>query len=268
MALDDGRARRISFAYTHAGQPRRDPGPNYVGSFSVPFQETIGPIFEKETCIELSRGQFGNFWCRIRTEEEFARIEDWVHQQGTRIFLRDCLDLSIALDLNFPEPGASHTALGERENRAKHRRDEKAIRYLAEALVRAIRDLSFYRDCRFIAAVPAPPDKGFHLPNILVARVAAALGLTDLTNGFSFSGTKRSIKNLPMNEKWTAWENSGLAFDTPPPVDYDGSPVILIDDKYQSGTTIQFVAARMRAAGIGRIYGLCVVKTLRDTDNT
>lgn len=43
--------------------------------------------------------------------------------------------------------------------------------------------------------------------------------------------------------------------------------VILIDDKYQSGTTINFVASILRGAGAGAIYGLCIVKTARDTDN-
>jgi predicted amidophosphoribosyltransferase len=43
--------------------------------------------------------------------------------------------------------------------------------------------------------------------------------------------------------------------------------VILIDDKYQSGMTIQFVASRLYDAGTAKVYGLCAVKTLRDMDN-
>ncbi|MBF0334071.1 MAG: nickel-dependent hydrogenase large subunit, partial [Alphaproteobacteria bacterium] len=47
-----------------------------------------------------------------------------------------------------------------------------------------------------------------------------------------------------------------------------GAPaVILIDDKYQSGVTLQYVASRLYQAGARRVYGLCAVKTMRDTDN-
>jgi len=47
----------------------------------------------------------------------------------------------------------------------------------------------------------------------------------------------------------------------------DRPAVIVIDDKYQSGISIQFVASVLRAAGAGEIFGFCAVKTLRDTDN-
>ncbi len=267
-ALHDHRPRRISFAYTHTDQPKRRVDTDHVGSFSVPFRETIGAIFEQETGLQLFESrQYGNFWRWIRTEEEFASIQRWIERQGARVFLRDCLDLSVALDLNFPEPGAPHTELGALEMESKHHQNPSAITCLSNALAETICDLPFYKDCRFIAAVPAPPEKEFHLPNELTKRIAAAISLVELSGCFTFTGTKGAIKDLPFEEKWAAWEESGLAFRMPAEVDYDGSPVVLIDDKYQSGTTIQFVAARMREAGIGRIYGLCVVKTLRDTDN-
>lgn len=47
-----------------------------------------------------------------------------------------------------------------------------------------------------------------------------------------------------------------------------GKRVILFDDKYQSGMTLQFVASKLLEAGATDVYGLCAVKTWRDTDNT
>jgi predicted amidophosphoribosyltransferase len=41
----------------------------------------------------------------------------------------------------------------------------------------------------------------------------------------------------------------------------------LIDDKYQSGTTAQFVASHLYQAGAAEVCGLFCIKTWRDTDN-
>lgn len=265
--LQSVQPRRISFAFTHKDQPKFDPGEGYVGSFSVPYYESVGRIFEEETALKLYKGRnFGNYWRSIKSDGEFSAISEWVRQQGTRVFLRDCLDLSIALDRNRPDPDSQRrTQLGEFENRAKHRHDERAIVHLSLAFSEALSALPVYRDCRFLAAVPAPPGKSFHLPSILAKRIASDLGLTDLTNCFQFEGSKRSIKELGVAEKWDAWEEAGLQFDAPE--ECRDRPVILIDDKYQSGVTLQFVASRLLEAGVGEVYGLCAVKTLRDTDN-
>lgn len=258
--------RRIGFAYTHCDQPKHTDRTDvsFVGSFSVPFQNTIRPIFESDTGLSLFPSQFG-FWRSIFSEEEFVRISDWVTSQGKRIFLRDCLDLSIALDQNCETPTSGHTVLGEMESRAKATADENAIAALVSHYCQAIKSTFGYRVSRLIAAVPPRPDKGFDLPSTLAARIASELGLENLTTRFNFLGTKGTVKALAVGDKWAAWEQSGLSFQ---PALEGSPPVILIDDKYQSGITIQFVASLLRAAGAGKIFGLCAVKTLRDTDNT
>ena len=94
--------RRICFAYTHRDQPKRSVHRTYVGSFSIPFQSTIKDIFESDTRITLDPSNDGDdVWHWICSEEEFEIIVAWKQRQGTRIFLRDCLALSIALDQNF-----------------------------------------------------------------------------------------------------------------------------------------------------------------------
>jgi len=49
---------------------------------------------------------------------------------------------------------------------------------------------------------------------------------------------------------------------------FKGRKVILLDDKYQSGTTAQFVASQLYDAGASEVQGLFCVKTWRDTDYT
>lgn len=259
------RPRQICFASTHQKALRKSEGPTYVGSFSVPFDTTIGRVFGEETGRQLFPSKKSNgYWRSIKTEEEFEQIKSWIENQGTRIFLRDCLPLSIALGFNRPGPDEPYTALGRWENKAKQHRDARAIRRLTDAFCEAISDLPSYRDCRLICAVPAHPDKEFDLPRELAARVAQELGLDDLTGRFRFARPKRSIKTAPAAQKWDLWEDCGLSF-TP---GLEGHrPVILLDDKYQSGVTLQYVASKLLQASASEVYGLCAVKTLRNTDN-
>lgn len=264
----DGRPRRVCFRTTHAGEPKRGKPP-YVGTFNVPFFDTVGRIFEDDTGLELfqNRNFFGAYWRSIRDAAEFERIEGWVKRQGSRVFLRDCLDLSVALGMNIAQSEAGlegHTHLGALEARAKAAPDEEAIAELVTRLADTIRDLPGYREAKLIAAVPPRPGKPYDLPCVLAARVAAALSLTDVTARFRFAQPKGTVKAARVEEKWAAWEQSGLAFAP----ELEGRPaVIVIDDKYQSGITLQFVASVLRAAGAGDLYGMCAVKTLRDTDN-
>ena len=178
----------------------------------------------------------------------------WKQRQGTRIFLRDCLALSIALDQNFVDnQGHQYTELGGLEARAKERLDEDAVSRLVNCYAAAIRDLPRYRDARLIAAVPPRPGKTYDLPTTLGDRIAGELGWEDVTSGFAFANPKNAIKVLELAQKWDAWEAAGLTLSP----DLEGSPsVVLIDDKYQSGITLQFVASRLYAAcGVEALCG-------------
>jgi hypothetical protein len=225
----------------------------------------VKPIFEADTGLELCPSNYSGVWRSLQSEEEFERVVAWTRRQGTRHFLRDCLDLSVALDQNFVDSDSGqYTELGRLESLAKSQGDIAAIDRLVQHFVAAIRDLPFYRDARFLSAVPARPGKGFDLPAILAKKIASILNVEDITSRFSYNGSRTSIKSLAFDEKWNEWERAGLTLS--PPLN-SVPPVILIDDKYQSGTTLQFVASRLQNAGAGAIYGLCAVKTLRDTDN-
>ena len=72
------------------------------------------------------------------------------------------------------------------------------------------------------------------------------------------------MKALSLDKKWKALEAASLQVGK----QVNRKKVILIDDKYQSGTTAQFVAAKLYEAGAQVVYGLFCVKTWRDTDNT
>ncbi|CAA6603799.1 conserved hypothetical protein [Rhodospirillaceae bacterium LM-1] len=257
--------KRISFAYANKEQPRRSSSP-YIGIFTVSFVETIGLLFNAETGLDLYYSpKNSKFIHSFKSENDFLLVSDWVRRQGTRHFLRDCLELSVALDQNLTDnQNSTHTQLGKWESMAKGQFSQEAIAGLVGCYVSTIRELPFYRDTRYIAAVPPRPGKLYDLPSTLAAKIAEALGIENLTTRFSYAGQKGAIKTLSINDKWAAWEQAGLSFS---PALENRPSIILIDDKYQSGITLQFVASKLRAAGAGDIYGLCAVKTLRDDDN-
>ncbi|CAA7616485.1 hypothetical protein MTBLM5_20109 [Magnetospirillum sp. LM-5] len=256
--------RRICFASTHRDQPKRS-APPHVGKFEVPFDNTVGRQFEADTGLTLRPSKFQGVWRPIQSEDEFVAIQNWTARQGTRVFIRDCLDMSVALDVNLVDnQSGQYTELGALEARAKARQDDAAVQELAQACYRAICNLSGYRDARYVASVPARLGKGYDLPAAIADRVSALSGLENVTNRFTFAHDKGALKGLPLDQKWDALEKAGLTFSPNLP---RGASIILIDDKYQSGVTMQFVASRLYLAGASEVLGLCVVKTLRDTDN-
>ena len=94
--------------------------------------------------------------------------------------------------------------------------------------------------------------------------MSTRLGKGDITGYFHFGAEKKSVKSATLDNKWNSWEETQLTFGG---IDIIDKKVILIDDKYQSGTTIQYIAMKLQEAGVYQVYGLSMVKTMRDTDN-
>lgn len=260
----DGEAKRIHFRTSHANALKRNEGAAWVGSFSVPFSDTIDPLFREGTGLHLTPSKnYSGSWVSIKNESDFAKIENWTANQGTRVFLRDSLALSIAIDFNFLEE-SQYTVVGELEMRAKKLADKNALIDLQTRCFEAIKELPFYSEADFIAAVPPRPGKGYDLPTCLARGVAETTGAYDLTSLFGWVGDKGSLKDEAVSDKWDRLEKAGLQLGD---IKLEGKPVVLIDDLYQSGTTMQYVAMKLREAGAGPIFGLAVVKSWRDSDN-
>lgn len=255
--------RRICFPTTHSNSLRREAGANWVGKFSLPFYESAVPIFSEMTGYEMVKTQYGNYFLSVKSDNDYEEIEQWIEDQGTRVFLRDALALSLALAENFVDD-QNRSEVGALEYRAKYRHDMKAIEHIVAACVSTVRSLPFYRDADCICAVPPRPGKGFDLPSVIAERIAKELDVPDVTASAAWQGHKSSLKEIDVEGKWDQLEAARLRID-PRPI--RGKTVLLIDDLYQSGTTIQFVAMKLQEAGARRIYGLSVVKSRRDTDN-
>jgi hypothetical protein len=144
----DGERHRICFARTHHNQPKKgQTGGRNFGTFSLPFVNSAGRLFSSETGFDLLRSNFGGYWYPIKNDQEFRKIKDWTVAQGNRVFMRDRLDASVALDFNFQDNKTEYTNLGALEARCKNQRDNAAIREIVGQVCSSIRSMSLYRGC-------------------------------------------------------------------------------------------------------------------------
>ena len=235
----------------------------YYGALNFPFKETIQAIFEQDTGFKLfdnSNDLYNktSVWCLIKTEDEFNIIKKWINKQSTIVFIRSLLSSCIALDVNVDIVNEVKTAIGNLEYKAKHNKDEGSIGALVDLLCDKI-NKEFY-----IAAVPAHQDKKFDLPTLLAAKIADKLGCHNITNYFSYQNKKQVLKSINIDDKWQELDNAGLVLKQH---NLANKPIILLDDKYQSGTTLHYVASKLQQAGFDIIHGLTIVKTMKDDDN-
>ena len=245
---------------------QRSRGASWVGKCSAPFMATVGPLFELGTGYSLDTNQHGVFRC-VRSEKEFREIEAWVKAQGARVFMRSLLRCCVASDFTFEKPGGSRTRIGDLEYCAKRGDRRKGV-ILAKHLADSIKDMPCYKDARYIAAVPPLREQSFGLAARLAGHIAEDSRLIDLTARFFRRSDAPAVKGLAEGDKWDALEGSQLSLNLERPLSVRGDAVILLDDKYQSGATMHYVAMRMQEAGIdGDILGLAAVKTLGDGDN-
>ena len=270
-ALHRQSPKRICFASANKHALKKTPqnSPHFgkiCGRFNVPFLETVEAVFcEDNTGLSLSSNQnHPGFWRPVPTEEEYCQIAEWIKAQGKRVFIRSLLPCCVALDFNLASEGI-YTHIGRHEHEAKINRNKAAIDSLVNIAVAEIKKMPLYRDADFIAAVPPRPDKEFDLPSCLTKKIADELAIPDLTNYFRHGGNRKQLKDLSVSDKWNEMESALLRFNSP--AEMTDKRGILLDDKYQSGVTMHYVAKVMQEAGMNLPLGLAVVKTWRDDDN-
>jgi hypothetical protein len=234
------------------------------GSFRLSFKfNSVAKLFKEETGLTTSNGPYGP-WANFTAEEDIRKAKAWKSKRDKLVFLRDNLDYSVALDLNFASEG-EYTDLGLAEHKAKQNREKPSVNVLCSALSDAIKTLPPYQAADAICSVPPSPEKSWDLPTEMAERIAGGCGKENLSKDIKFTEKKDSVKAISLKQKWKSLEGANLQVD---PEKVKGKTIILVDDKYQSGTTAQFVAAKLYEAGAKSVLGLYCVKTWRDTDNT
>ena len=199
--LDGGGTFRKQFsAHTGVQKAKKKGSPP---TFSVPFNNGLCRHFCDGTGLELRWNErYRQFYCFLNDQKAVEAAELWERKQGTRVFLRNLMSSSLALDLNFEDnTSGQKTRIGTLEEKAKHHRDRDAIVELACLSVDTISAISFLSSCEFVLGVPAMPDKEFDVPRSLAECISGMTGKPDLTGEIYLKGKEKSAKAVELSEE-------------------------------------------------------------------
>ncbi len=260
--------RRICFSAFPQQLPKKETG-RYYGHINLPFGDgIIRHIFPDTLWIDKKRGA-PYVWLSIKNKKQFDTITDWCNDRGNYVYLRDCLSASAALGVNFNHSNES-TEVRDSVYKCKFKFDELAISYLMELALEFINKHDIYKNCDCVVAVPPNASKGYDLPSTLAYNISQRLSVPDITKKFDFGAVKSSARNIEGNDpkwfdkKWNIWQSANLTYNGET---LAGKKILLIDDNYQSGLSLQYVAMILQNAGADQVYGLTMIKTRGDKGN-
>jgi predicted amidophosphoribosyltransferase len=254
--------KRICFKTSHANSLREVNFETCKWALFLPFKESIKKVFECETDLTIYHTKKGTFWCPLKNEEEYQKASDFKTKYETNVFLRDNLDLSISLSEHF-DNDENRTEIGELEYQAKYQDCEESLNEIVNLIMSFIENTPFYKDTNYICAVPSSNPDEKNLPNQIAELLCGQSDLRNISESVSWKNDKCQLKELSFEDKWYQLVETDMEID----YDLKNLKVILLDDLYQSGTTIQYVAMKLKEAGAKKVYGLTIVKSRRDTDN-
>jgi hypothetical protein len=246
-------------------------------SVRLPFYQTFRNAFHSMCDIDCNWMREGNGNCytylRNEDEETFEAIDEWLDNIGQYVVLRDCLALSFALDYGYEDgnPNNSKTRIGKLRSKAKPYESTPTLETFDSAdemfqdCMQFISDIHCYNEVDAIVAMPpSKPDKAFDLPLYLVKKMCREWGKPDLSYAVKTIHARPPIKNQETPEaKLKVLEGSVQ-------VDQNiirGKSILILDDLYQSGVSMNYVAMLLQEAGASKIFGLACEKTSRNDAN-
>jgi hypothetical protein len=200
-------------------------------------------------------------------------IHEWIEKVGRYVAMKDMLALSFALDYEREggNPSRAQTKVGALRAQAKpygSRTPTKQMQAAANQLDRRclafLKEMSCYESADCVVAMPASdPTKSYNLPRYLAAEIAENWGREDLTQHVRTMEERDSIKSVPLSQKLdtllgTIKVDEGI---------FEGKHVLLIDDLYQSGISMNYCALLLLKAGARKVFSLACEKTCRNDDN-
>lgn len=258
--MDDKAAKRINFASSHANALKKA---KKGGKITLPFTDSIQSVMENKLGSDkhLFPSDFGGVWRGINSDEEFSSFEAFVDKYREIVFLRDNLDLSIALSMNYNDE--AHTEIGELEYQAKFNYDEDSENKLIDICKEWINELPFYKYADYICAMPNSNQTEESLPKRIVNSLVD-YKFSDISDKVFWMSKTRKVKDAKdVKEKLEILEESVLTIAED--LDIKGKTIILFDDLYMSGLSMQYVAMKLKEAGASRVLGLSIVKSRSNT---
>lgn len=192
---------------------------------------------------------------------------------------KDELDFCLALDYNSDSPESlrhgKRTEIGELIYQIKYQKKIVKSGELIEHLITALKRILHNKlnGVISISYVPSNRKNEFYLPRSLAGSLIASgrfQGILDSRNPFvetTLIKQKPEVKDLRINMKIQLWKNIYSNNYVEIDADVSGRNIVVVDDLYQSGTTMWLYAKFLKEKGASKVIGLICVKTLRDTHN-
>jgi Phosphoribosyl transferase domain len=245
---------------------------------TLPFEETLANAFTCMCPVDTIgfRQSNGRSWTYLRnTSQDDAAVQtvrEWLSVVGRYVAIRDCLAVSFAVeyDREAGDPERPQTEVGLLRSRAKPYDNAptddtyRAASLLAERVLAFINDITCYQGADAIVAMPpSDPAKPFDLPTRLASMLAEGLGIPSLSEFVTTTRRRPALKATAVGSKLNAITGT-VAVNAER---FRGKTVLLLDDLYQSGISLNYVAKLLHEAGALTILGLACEKTCRNDDN-
>ncbi len=255
LFLQSTDAKRICFSRIHKHALwKTNEGKNM---FTIPFDDSIGRLMNDRCGVSLSKAKSGKYYA-VLSSSDYDKVKTFIDEYSDIVFLRDLLDVSVALSMNYEDDQSSRTPIGQLEKEAKYDNNNEAAEKISVLVDDFIANNPCYKNADYICAVP-PSNKGEeNLPLKILKKLKNFPG-TIITNELEWSTKSESLKNADGKDKLDILKESGFKIQKPEA--FKNKNIVLLDDLYMSGVTMQYVAMRLKEAGAKKVYGLCLVKS-------
>src|SRR5690606_34404073 len=137
------------------------------------------------------------YYRQIFNESEFEKFKKFTDTYREIVFLRDLLDLSLALSMNFGDDG-NHTEIGELEKLAKYEKDKEAELRLMDKCKQWLTTLPYYKNADYICAMPCSNRRQKSLPRRIVDEME---GFENISDNVYWRSKTNSLKNAETVEE-------------------------------------------------------------------
>ena len=258
--IEDSATKRFNMQYFQQNSVNFVNKENEIAWFNVPFQEPINsilaPLFSVDTYLFHRRDSSKAAHC-FKTQQELDDFNAKIDPYKELVFLRDCLDLSVALSMYGIATDDERTILGEAEYQVKYQNQRgEYLQKLIDKTQYWLEKLPYFKLADCVCCVPTQ-----HPVMSLILGQLRGFSFQNISANVSWRNKNDEIKGKPLEEK-LALLNS---FDLQINCNIEGKTILLLDDMYQSGLTMQFVAMKMKQAGADRVFGITLVKALSNS---
>lgn len=233
----------------------------------LPGSPAIDLLKEDTGLVVYPPKKGGTYYTAVaKNDKESEKLRTFEEKLGCNIIISDLLSCSVALSINLNKDG-QYSVIGGLEHKAKEYKCPQSILSLSEQLVEVIKKYPFYKTAELICPIPrSNSEEPQSLSEVLCNSVSRDVKhLSNLTEQIYWANKTVSIQGADFEKKWSQLESCGLEFTDN--FNVKGRHVILLDDMYQSGCTMHYVASKILEKGASHVLGLALVKGRGDSDN-